>query len=140
MIIANKIKELEKELTGSKKLQLLKEWRPIDLIIDLKSVNGERAVAINFISRLFLFAFFLFFYLYLFFCNVNLYRVKSLILTNKKVDSTLCSYCKARRNSAPLILFQLKNQAIMEQTQTIPLRIYKHATLHSTEFHSWDNQ
>ena len=33
-ITIKKIKELEKKLTGSKKLKLLKKWRPIDHIID----------------------------------------------------------------------------------------------------------
>ena len=50
----------------------------------------------------------------------------------------ICFLVKEGRNSAPLISFLLKNQAIMEQTQKIPLRIYKHPTLHSTEFHSMD--
>ena len=33
-VTIQKIKELEKELTGSNKLKLLKKWRPIDHTVD----------------------------------------------------------------------------------------------------------
>ena len=62
------IKELEKELTGSNKLKLLKKWLLIDHIIDwyyFQSENGDRLGTINFISRLFYF--FIFFLLFFFF-------------------------------------------------------------------------
>ena len=62
------IKELEKELTGSNKLKLLKKWLLIDHIIDwyyFQSENGDRLGTINFISRLFFF--FLFFFVVFFF-------------------------------------------------------------------------
>ena len=72
-----KIKELEKELTGSNKLKLFNKWYHIDHIIDwysFQSKNGRKVGAFNFISRLFFPAFF--------FCNGYLQKVKSLILTN----------------------------------------------------------
>ena len=54
----NKIKELKKELTGCNKLKLLKEWCPVDHIIDWCFFQNKRewtTGAINFISRLYLF-------------------------------------------------------------------------------------
>ena len=56
-----KIKVLEKELTGSNKLNFLNKWCPIDHIIDWHSIlskKGERVGVINLISYLFLFALF----------------------------------------------------------------------------------
>ena len=74
-----KIKELEKELTGSNKLRLLNKWHPINDITDwysIQSKKGDRLGVINFISRLFLFVFlvfsFSFFPSLFFFCNVHL--------------------------------------------------------------------
>ena len=64
-----KIKELEKELTGSNKLKSLNKWRPIDHVIDWYSIQikkERRAGVISFIFRLFLFAFFFFFLVFLF--------------------------------------------------------------------------
>ena len=55
----------------------------------------------------------------------------------KKIDSLLYLYSNEKKgNSTPLISFLFKNQIIIEQTQTIPLTIYKHPTLYSTEYHS----
>ena len=65
--IIKKIKDLEKELTGSNKMKLFKEWRPIDHINDwhfFQSEKGGRVETVNFIS---LFLFFPLFSLYLFF-------------------------------------------------------------------------
>ena len=71
--IIKKIKELEKELTESNKMKLLKKCYPLDHIIDLyflQSEKGGTAWADNFNSSLFL-LFFSFFFI-CFFCNVHL--------------------------------------------------------------------
>ena len=57
-----------------------------------------------------------------------------------KVDSPLRSYCDEKDKTAPFISFLLKNQTIIEQNLTIPLRIYQQLTLHSTEHHSRNSQ
>ena len=68
-----KSKELEKELTNSIKLKLLKKWRTNDHIIDwyfFQSENGESGGRlISFLIYLWFFSLFSF---YLFFCNVHL--------------------------------------------------------------------
>ena len=81
-----KIKELEKELTGSNKLNLLAKWRPIDHMIDwyfLQSEKEVRAGLLIFIFPLFLFAFVCFFPLFVFlYCSF----IKSKITDANKLE------------------------------------------------------
>ena len=72
-ITIKKIKELEKELTGSNNLKLLKKWRSIDHIIDRYSFQSENGREWEQLSS-FPVYFYLFFlsFLYLFFCNAHL--------------------------------------------------------------------
>ena len=81
-----KIKELEKELTGSNKLNLLAKWRPIDHIIDWYFFQSEKEVRpglLVFIFPLFLFAFVCFFPLFVFlYCSF----IKSKITDANKLE------------------------------------------------------
>ena len=66
-ITIKRIKEIEIELTSSKKLKLWKKWHPIDHMIDWYSVQNEKGggqEACNFILFSFLYIFFYLSFIY----------------------------------------------------------------------------